>query len=76
MDHKITSCSMEELHILNSTGTLDSLFKYFFPIFFRSLFYFGLGLVPNISLELTIFFYLLQDFVKFREGDVSVLHCL
>ena len=54
----------------------SSLFKYFFSLFFRNLFYFSLGLVPNISLKFTIFFYLLQHFVKFIRGDISVLHCL
>ena len=52
----------------------SSLFKYFFPLFFRNLFCLCLGLVPNISLELVIFFHLLQCFVKFRRRDIFVLH--
>ena len=34
------------------------------------------GLVPNISLQFTIFFYPLQYFLEFSRGDISILHCL
>ena len=52
------------------------LFKYFFSLFIRNLCHFNLGLVPNISFELAIFSYLLQYFVKFSRGDISILYCL
>ena len=50
----------------------SSLFKYFFSLHFWNLFYFSLGLVPNIDLEYTTFFNLLQYFVKFSGRDISV----
>ena len=50
--------------------------KYFFSLFFCDLFYLGLGFIPNISLELKIFFYLLHFFVKFSGRDISVFRVM
>ena len=69
----------EEFAISRKKSSLPS----FFPClsncsrcFFCNLVCFGLGLVLTISLELTVFFYLMQYLVKFSRRDVSVLNCL
>ena len=54
----------------------SSLFNYFFSLFFLDLFCLCLRSVSNIGLKFTIFLPFLLYFVKFSEGDVSVLHCL
>ena len=48
----------------------SSLFEYFFSLFFCDLFYVGLGLIPNITLTFTIFFYLLQ-YLRDSMGGIS-----
>ena len=48
----------------------------FFSLFFHDPFWLGHGLVINISLKFTVFFFLSQYPVEFSGRDISVLHCL
>ena len=89
IDHKITFRRVNGPHILNGIapwvpGVLvifckKSSLPSFLPcssISSRCFFVLCLGLVPNISLQFTIFFYPLQYFVKFSGRDISILYCL
>ena len=57
-------------------GFFSSLFKQYFPLFFRNLLYFWFVFPSNIFFELTIFLHHLQYFMKFSGGNIFILNYL